>query len=112
MAVAHSRPDLAAHQQVVRMDTRKVVENLLELLGARLVSYIGGVTETRAARQWLDGTRDVRPDVEARLREALTVGMTIAAKDEPRVVQAWFQGLNPQLDDRSPSRLLREGALQ
>lgn len=111
MAVAHSRPDLAAHQQVVHMDTHAVVGALLELLGAKLVSYIGGVTETRAARQWLDGTREVRPDVQARLREALTVALTIASKDEPRVVQAWFQGLNPQLEDRSPSRLLREGAL-
>jgi hypothetical protein len=27
------------------------------------------------------------------------------------VVQAWFQGLNPHLDDRSPARLLREGDL-
>jgi hypothetical protein len=25
------------------------------------------------------------------------------------VARAWFQGLNPQLDDRSPARLLREG---
>src|SRR6266446_9832313 len=101
MAVAHSRPDLAAHQLVVHMDTHMVVSNLLELLGARLVSYIGGVAETRAARQWLDGTRDVRPDVEGRLREALTVALTIASKEEPRVVEAWFQGLNPQLEDRS-----------
>jgi len=29
----------------------------------------------------------------------------------PTVVQAWFQGLNPQLEDRSPARLLREGDL-
>jgi hypothetical protein len=28
-----------------------------------------------------------------------------------RVAQAWFQGLNPQLDDGSPARLLREGDL-
>jgi hypothetical protein len=27
------------------------------------------------------------------------------------VAQAWFQGLNPQLDDRSPARLLRDGDL-
>src|SRR5260370_18375670 len=111
MAVAHSRPDLAAHQQVVHMDTHTVVSTLLELLGAKLVSYIGGVSETRAARQWLDGTRDVRPDVQARLPEALTVALTIASKDEARVVQAGFQGLNPQLQDRSPSRLFRGGAL-
>jgi hypothetical protein len=27
------------------------------------------------------------------------------------VAQAWFQGLNPALADRSPARLLREGNL-
>jgi hypothetical protein len=27
------------------------------------------------------------------------------------VARAWFQGLNPQLGDRSPARLLREGDL-
>ena len=27
------------------------------------------------------------------------------------MTQAWFQGLNPQLEDRSPARLLREGDL-
>ena len=26
--------------------------------------------------------------------------------DGPEVTQAWFQGLNPQLEDRSPARLL------
>jgi hypothetical protein len=33
----------------------------------------------------------------------------IAEVDGPEVARAWFQGLNPQLDDRSPARLLREG---
>lgn len=27
------------------------------------------------------------------------------------MVQSWFQGLNPQLEDRSPTRLLWEGDL-
>jgi hypothetical protein len=35
----------------------------------------------------------------------------LAERDTAEVVQAWFQGLNPQLDDRSPARLLREGDL-
>ena len=33
----------------------------------------------------------------------------INVRDSTHVVQAWFQGLNPQLDDRSPARMLREG---
>jgi hypothetical protein len=39
------------------------------------------------------------------------VAKLISEHDNPQVAQAWFQGLNPQLSDRSPARLLREGAL-
>ncbi len=48
---------------------------------------------------------------EYRLRLAYQVAALIAEKDSPAVVQAWFQGLNPQLEDRSPARMLREGDL-
>jgi hypothetical protein len=36
----------------------------------------------------------------------------ITARDSKEVAQAWFQGLNPLLDDRSPARLLRDGDLE
>jgi hypothetical protein len=93
------------------MNSSEVVRRLLALLGARLVAYLGGVTETRAVRQWEAGERDMRPGAEARLREALTVALTLCSVEKPPTIQAWFQGLNPQLDDRSPARLLREGEL-
>lgn len=48
---------------------------------------------------------------ERRLRVAYQAAALIPERDAPEVVQAWFQGLNPQLDDRSPARLLREGDL-
>jgi hypothetical protein len=48
------------------------------------------VKETRAVNEWAKGIREPSEAVQRRLR-------------------AWFQGLNPQLDDRSPTRLLREG---
>jgi hypothetical protein len=36
----------------------------------------------------------------------------LADADSPQIAQAWFQGLNPQLNDRSPARILREGELE
>lgn len=87
-----------------------LVKELRDLLGARLVAYLGGVRETRAVRQWAEGTRTVQdPTDERRLRLAYQVAVLIAERDSAGVVQAWFQGLNPQLEDRSPARLLREG---
>lgn len=33
----------------------------------------------------------------------------LAERDSSPVVQAWFQGMNPQLEEVPPARLLREG---
>lgn len=89
-----------------------LVKALRDLLGAKLVAYLGGVRETRAVRQWAEGTRSVQDKTdERRLRLAYQVATLIAERDSAGVVQAWFQGLNPQLEDRSPARLLREGEL-
>lgn len=107
-----SRPELRAHEHAIRTPLPEAVGELRELMTARLVAYVAGVGETRAVHEWADGSRSVRSaDTEARLRLTLQVAVMLAEHDDPRVVQAWFTGLNPQLDDRSPARLLREGAL-
>ena len=112
MALTRPRPDFAAHQRAVRAPFREVAHELRELLGARLAAYIGGVTETRAVREWSDGTRAPGNEVQQRFRVALQVALLLNEIDGREITQAWFQGLNPQLDDRSPARLLREGTLE
>ena len=87
-----------------------VIKELRDVLGVRLVAYIAGVKETRAVHEWAEGTREVGSDERSqRLRTALQVAVLLRQRDEPDVVQAWFQGLNPQLADRAPARLLRDG---
>ncbi len=112
MAATASRPGLAAHTLAVRSTFPEVVTALRELLGPRLVAYLGAVRETRAVHQWADGARAPSDAVQQRLRVALQVASMVAEVEGPRIAQAWLQGLNPQLDDRSPARLLREGELQ
>jgi hypothetical protein len=112
MALTRPRPDFAAHQRAVRAPFREVAQELREILGARLAAYIGGVAETRAVREWAEGTRAPGNDVQQRFRVALQVALLLNESDGREITQAWFQGLNPQLDDRSPARLLREGALE
>jgi hypothetical protein len=46
-----------------------------------------------------------------RLRTAYHVAALLAEGDSRPVVQVWFQGMNPQLDDVPPAGLLREGQL-
>ncbi len=106
-----ARPDFEAHVRATRSTFPAVVREMREILGARLCAYLGSVKETRAVHQWANGSRKPSTDVERRLRTALQAAAPIAAADSAAVAQAWFQGLNPQLDDRSPLRLLREGDL-
>ena len=109
MSVTEARPDLAAHTRAMRASFPEVAGQLRQLLGARLVAYLGGVRETRAVHQWADDDRQPSAEVQQRLRLALQVALPIAEADSKEIAQAWFQGLNPQLDDRSPARMLRDG---
>jgi hypothetical protein len=108
-----AKPDLDAYNNAMAMTTAELVTALRDLLGAKLVAYLGRVKETRAVRQWADGTRSIGNPVDVdRLRVAYRAAAVITARDSKEVAQAWFQGLNPLLDDRSPARLLRDGDLE
>jgi hypothetical protein len=111
MTVTQPRPDLDAHRHAMRADIQAVAAEVRDVLGARLGAYVAGVGETRALHEWADGVRVPGAEAQRRLRLALQIATTIAARDGDATAQAWFQGLNPQLDDRSPARLIREGDL-
>jgi hypothetical protein len=106
---AGTKLDLQAFAEARRLPFSGVVKDVSRLLGPRLVAYIAGVTETRAVQEWIDGSRPKDPETEKRLRLAAQLAKLIAGHDNRAVAQAWFQGLNPQLEDRSPARLLRDG---
>jgi hypothetical protein len=108
-----ARPDLEAFAEATRAEQPELVRGLRDLLGARLMAYLAGVKETRAVRQWAEGERRIQdPEVEQRLRVAFQVALMVARRDSVQVVQTWFQGLNPHLDDRSPARVLRENRVE
>ena len=112
MSITGAHPDLAAFNEATRMSDAELVSALRDLLGAKLVAYLGTVKETRAVRQWADGSRAIaNPTDKERLRIAYRAARIISERDSPTVAQAWFQGLNPLLDDTSPARALRDGDL-
>lgn len=109
---APAKPDLAAYEAAMRLSMDAIVSELRQRLGVRLVAFIAGAGETRAVHQWAAGTREIRdPDVADRLRLVYHVVHLLVSRDSDAVAQAWLQGLNPKLDDRSPARLLRDGDL-
>ncbi|WP_236593388.1 hypothetical protein [Paenarthrobacter ureafaciens] len=73
-----------------------------------MVAYTGSVRETRAVRQWIEGERKPSAEVTVRLRHAYHVAAVLAEWNSPAVVRAWFQGINPYLDDAVLATLLRD----
>jgi hypothetical protein len=114
MATATARPDLSIYSEILRMHPHEIVGALVEIVGKKITAYLAGVKDTRTIDAWMEPGRDEETsrlvDFD-RLRLALRVAKILASRDSNRVVQAWFGGLNPELDDRNPARLLREGEL-
>lgn len=105
---AGSRPDLEAHRQAILAAFPEVVKSLVSILGRKQTAYIASVRDARAIDRWVENATPQK-DVEKRLRLAYHVASLLARFDSHAVVQAWFLGLNPELNDSVPIKLLREG---
>lgn len=99
----------AVHERAMRNEFPEVVSDLRDVLGRQLVAYLGKLPKASGVDLWAEGKREPAAAVQARLRLALEAALTIEALDGRRVARAWFQGMNPDLDDRSPAQVLREG---
>jgi hypothetical protein len=104
------RPDLFAHREALRLPTVAVIQKLVEVIGRKLTAYLAGVKDVRAVDRWIAGG-EIYGDCEARLRFAFQLVRTLSERDSPAVVQAWLTGVNPELGDRVPLRLLRENEI-
>jgi len=112
MAVASpSRPDLAAYRESTTVAFPRLVRTLSDIVGKKLTAYVAGVKDVRAVDRWIDGAEPYK-NAEARLRFTFRVVRTLQKSDHPAVIQAWLTGLNPELNDCVPIRLLREGNLE
>ncbi|WP_081206306.1 hypothetical protein [Prescottella equi] len=99
---------MAGAKPTSEVAARRLITDLRELTGSKLIAYLAGARDTRIVRTWADGASPV-PDqsVVDRLQAALVAAQTVAQRDSPAVVQAWFLGRNPALGDRSPAEVLR-----
>jgi len=84
------------------------VDSLVQLIGAQLTAYIGEVKETRAVRKWIEGDRAPHPFIQSKIGLALQAAQILQEAGEGPVIDAWFQGLNPALGDRSPAELIHD----
>ena len=62
---------LQAYNDAIRSSVPRLVDDLREALGAKLVAYIAGVSETRTVREWTENTRKPSPTAESRLHDVV-----------------------------------------
>jgi hypothetical protein len=109
-STASARPDLEAYRQAVTGAFPDVVRSLVSIIGRKQTAYIASVKDARAIDRWMENASPQK-DVEQRIRLAYHVAGMLRSSDSEGVVQAWFVGLNPELNDAVPITLLREGNL-
>jgi hypothetical protein len=88
----------------------ELLRTLTSNIGKKLTAFVAGVDHPEIIDSWIAGEPSPT-DAEKRLRFTYQIVMTIAIKDSPAVAQAWLVGVNPELSDRVPIRLLRESTL-
>lgn len=102
------RPGLRAHEDSVGLPFAELISQLREILGVRLVGYLGGVKSTRSVSTWAEGTASPSEIDQERLRHAFHAAALLRDRYDATTVQSWFKGMNPALDDDAPARVLRE----
>jgi hypothetical protein len=109
IAPSDGRPWLRAYEDSVRLPFPELVSSLRELLGVRLVAYVGGVKSARSVTSWIDGDGAPGEKDRERLRHAYHAAALLHTRYDSTTVQSWFKGMNPALGDEAPAQLLREG---
>ena len=94
-----------------RTSIPEIVKNMVDLIGRKLTAYVGGAKDVRAIDRWMSDGK-LRNDAERRLRFAFQVVGILSEREDPRIIRSWLIGLNPDLGDRVPLKLLRDGDLE
>ncbi|QIZ99841.1 hypothetical protein [Leifsonia sp. PS1209] len=107
--VSDQRPGLRAHEESIGLPFNDLVTRLRDVLGVRLVGYIGGVKSARSVSSWADGQGSPGEKDQERLRHAYHAAALLRERYDAITVQSWFKGMNPSLGDQAPAQVLREG---
>ena len=105
--VSDQRPGLQAQRESVELTLPELVDRLRELLGVRLVAYVGNVKNTRPVNDWAAGARSPGADDEARLRLAFQAARLMRERYDAATIQSWMMGSNPALEFEAPARFIR-----
>ena len=100
------RPDLQAYREATSLPFPELVKGLSQLIGRKLTAYIASAKDVRAVDRWIAGGEPYKA-AEPKLRLTYHLVKMLSDYEGQAVVQAWLTGVNPELHDRVPVRLLR-----
>jgi hypothetical protein len=103
------KPGMRAYDDAIRSTFPELVTKLRDIVGVRLVAYIGNVKSTKPVAEWAAGSRAPGATDRDRLFVAYQIAALLRERNEAVTVQSWFKGMNPALNDVSPARVLRTG---
>lgn len=107
-AIAEGRVARTAHRQSVQIADRDLVNALIEKLGARLLAFMVNRDPSTLSR-WKKGEVTIPSECSGALRLIYQVFRMLESHESDHTIRAWFMGMNPQLDDMSPSEAVRDG---
>ena len=93
---------------IARASLQNLAMDLQNTLTQRLTAYIVGISDGRDIGRYARGERKPHPGTDAKLRELSCLVAMMKEKEDPETIQIWFQGRNPELEDKSPARILHE----
>ena len=102
-----AKPDMQARTQSRLLGGSELAAQMVGLIGRKLTAYIAAVKDVRSVDRWIAGGQ-FYGDAEERLSFGYQVVRMLSDFDKPSVVQAWLMGINPELGDRAPIKLIRE----
>jgi hypothetical protein len=97
----------SAHREASRTSVAEIAAYLQAMLGPTLTAITLGIKDPKAVGQWAKSQRQPRAAQEKLLRETFQVVNYLARIEQADVIRAWFMGMNPDLDDRSPALTMR-----
>jgi hypothetical protein len=107
IVASSQRPELQAHRESIELDITEIVSQLRDMVGPKLVAYVGNVKNTRPVGDWAAGRRSPGADDEKRLRLAFQAARLLSERYSPTNIQAWMIGSNPSLEYESPARMIK-----
>lgn len=101
----------SAYRQSVQQSFADIATYLASHLGKTLLSFITGSSKQTVAR-WAKGDQTPTAEIESLVRSTYLIFAQISEADSKNTARAWFMGMNPHLDDASPTEAMKDARLK